>query len=132
MSARPAPKKTPKRSTRSAGALRDVQERADAATDPAERDRLLREGEAIERGDDPAPTTEPTPEPKGEKESSSFSLPNVGGSGATVVLGFFAWVWLILPALTNGADGKPAGLTGTKNVLRAKFLNIGPDGKRLP
>lgn len=104
--------------------LRELQKRADATTDPAERDRLLLAGEDIERG-----TPDPAPAPAG---GGGFSLPTGGGSTAAVILGFFAWVWLVLPFITtNPATGKPAGAAGTKAVLSAKFFNARPDGAPL-
>lgn len=109
--------------------LRQLQRRADKpGISDSEREQLLLEAEAIEAGND---QDAPAPAPQ-SKEPKMPSMKFGGGDAAGVVLGFFAWIWIVLPAITNGTDGKPAGLTGSRNVLRAKFMNIGPDGKALP
>jgi hypothetical protein len=41
------------------------------------------------------------------------------------MLGFLAWVWVVLPFL-NG------GIPRVRQVLAAKFVNQGPDGAPLP
>lgn len=106
--------------------LRELQKRADTTTDDAERERLLLDGEDIERGT-PAPRPAPTP-----TSSGGVSLPTGGASAAAVILGFFAWVWLILPAISNDPKtGRPAGIAGSKAVLSAKFFNARPDGSPL-
>jgi len=64
-----------------------------------------------------------------EGAAQGRTLPARGGStardGAGVVLGFLAWVWVVLPYLNGGT-------AGVRNVLRAKFTNKGPDGSDLP
>lgn len=43
---------------------------------------------------------------------------------AGFVIGVVVWCWVVLPFLSGGP-------TAVKNVLRAKFVNEGPDGKQL-
>lgn len=48
-----------------------------------------------------------------------------GGDGGGLVLAFLAWGWVVLPYLQGGTER-------VRDVLRAKFLNKGPDGEALP
>lgn len=43
---------------------------------------------------------------------------------AGFIVGVVVWCWVVLPFLSGGP-------TAVKNVLRAKFVNEGPDGKQL-
>lgn len=46
-------------------------------------------------------------------------------TGAGVILGIVFWGWVALPML-QGGPGR------VRDVLRAKFVNKGPDGSWLP
>jgi hypothetical protein len=120
----------------------DNQARADALlakgddASLAERDRLLAENEAHERGEQEEPAPDPAP-----SATASTSTGNAGDSmrwkgGGTqlsaIVLGFFAWVWVVLPAIKTDPTSKaPGGATAVRNMLKAKFLNLGADGQPL-
>jgi len=82
------------------------------------------------------PTSPPQDEGDGSSPASSRrprvsmpSLPRGAGGvvndGAGLVLAFFAWTWIGLPFLQGG-------VTGVKNVLRAKFFNKDSKGNWLP
>lgn len=78
----------------------------------------------------PSPGTPPGRGSEGPT-GSSWSFPRLPSAGSTVetgagfLLGLFLWAWVGLPYLRGGT-------TEVKNVLRAKFVNKGPDGKWLP
>lgn len=50
--------------------------------------------------------------------------------GSGLLLGVFLWVLTL--AYLNPSGKGPGGLTGVKNLLKAKFLNKAPDGSWLP
>ena len=85
--------------------------------------------------DKPAATDKPPASPASDgfgaglregAEQGRNLAPRAGvNEGAGALLGFLAWVWVVLPALTGGPDRVRA-------VLRAKFTNKGPDGSELP
>jgi hypothetical protein len=51
-------------------------------------------------------------------------LSSAGGVGG-FVLGLLVWGWVVLPLIEGGP-------TRVKDILRAKFVNKGPDGQWLP
>lgn len=76
----------------------------------------------------PAPVAPPQTTRPGEAvdtESSSSSPSHPTRPAGSFLLGFLAWAWIGLPFVKGGP-------TQVRNVWRAKFLNRGPDGNRLP
>jgi hypothetical protein len=57
--------------------------------------------------------------------ATSSTPGTVVDNGAGVILAILAWGWVGLPLVQGGP-------TQVKNVIRAKFLNKGPDGSWLP
>lgn len=75
----------------------------------------------------PAPVAPPQATRPGEAvdTESSSSPSHPARPAGSFVLGFLAWAWIGLPFVKGGP-------TQVRNVWRAKFLNRGPDGNRLP
>ena len=75
----------------------------------------------------------PTPKEPSEKTGGNTDLTapvrqaanQVPADAAGIIVLTLAWIWVVLPAI----DGGPSRV---KQVLLAKFLNKGPDGKELP
>ncbi len=100
----------------------------------AERDRLLAVNEDHERSGQEESAPDPTPPARATASSADASMRWKGGGtqASAIVLGFFAWVWVVLPAIkpvTKG--GPPGGATAVRTMLKAKFLNLGADGQPL-
>lgn len=83
------------------------------------------------------PPDEAPAAPSGGGQSSpgrSWSMPSpsgAAGDGAAILVGFLAWVWVILP-FVKGVQSGEGGPTRVRNVLRAKLTNKGPNGEPLP
>lgn len=82
------------------------------------------------RGAAPPPPVEPEPRPdRGPTQVQLIGQPRPGpvAVGGGFLLGVLFWGWIVLPFLGQGGHG-PGGVTGVRNMLRAKFFNKGADG----
>lgn len=78
----------------------------------------------------PTPVRRPRPAPSSDPGTRAGAVLNstaarITSNGGGFLLALLVWGWVGLPFLRGG----PAQV---RNVLRAKFVNKGPDGKWLP